>query len=142
MVSSFRESESERDTKTVNGEPIASPSASDAIENAPQSAMRSLSSRPARKELAHCSGNFRGMGLQREVSGIKKAHVCTWIVAFERLGTHREEERIVLTPYRQETRLVSAEILLEGWVEHDIALVITEQVELQLIGSRPSQVKV
>src|SRR4029453_4702851 len=93
-------------------------------------------------EVAHCSGNFRGVGLQREVSGIKKAHDRAWIVAFERLGTHREEEWIVLAPHSQETRLVSAEILLESRVERDVALVITEQVWLQLIGAGPGQVKV
>ena len=63
-------------------------------------------------------------------------------VAFERLGARREEERIVLAPHRQETRLVSAEILLESWIERDIGLVVTEQVELQLIGAGPAQVEV
>src|SRR5262245_48743012 len=91
------------------------------------------------KEVAHRSGNFRGVGLQREVSGIKKAYDCVWVVAFERLGTGREEERIVLAPHSQETRLMRAEILLESWVQRDVALVITEQVELQLIGAGPGQ---
>src|SRR5262245_66384668 len=82
------------------------------------------------------------MGLQREVSGIKQAHDRPRIVAFERFGTHREEERIVLAPHSQERRLVGAEIVLESWVERNIALVITEQVKLQLIGAGPGQVKV
>src|SRR5215813_10684363 len=63
-------------------------------------------------------------------------------VAFERLGTRREKEWIVLAPHSQQARLVGAEIRLESWVERDIALVITEQVELQLIGAGPGQIKV
>src|SRR5215813_11675925 len=63
-------------------------------------------------------------------------------VAFERLGTRREKEWIVLAPHSQQARLVGAEIRLESWVERDIALVITEQVELQLIGAGPGQVEV
>src|SRR5262245_40708823 len=81
--------------------------------------------RSAGKKVAHCSGNFRGVGLQREVSGVKKAHDCVWVVAFERLGTRREEERIVLAPHGQEPRLMTAKILLESWVQRDVALVIT-----------------
>src|SRR5262245_65923301 len=37
---------------------------------------------------------------------------------------------------------MSTKILLESWVERDVALVITEQVELQLIGAGPGQAKV
>src|SRR5262249_35244896 len=53
----------------------------------------------ARQKVAHCSGNLRGVGLQREVSGIKKSHDRTWIVAFECLRTRREKEWIILAPY-------------------------------------------
>src|SRR5215813_12971321 len=89
----------------------------------------------AAEEVAHCGRNFRGVGLQREMSGIKKAHDRTGVFSFERLGTHREDERVVLAPHRQETRVAGAEIFLESWIERDIALVIAKQVELQLIGT-------
>src|SRR5262249_7843362 len=46
----------------------------------------------AGKEAAHCTGNFGGVSPQREVSSIKKAHARAGIVAFEPLGTRRQEE--------------------------------------------------
>src|SRR5262249_48787504 len=88
-----------------------------------------------------CAGNFQGVGLQREVSGIKKAHNRAWIVAFERLGTNREEERIVLAPYRQQRRLMAPETLVAGVGKCDVAVVISEEVELRVIGAGSGQVK-
>ena len=88
----------------------------------------------ATEEVAHCCGNFRSVGLQREMSGIEEAHDRVRNVALERLGTRRQKERIVLAPHGQQWRLAGAEILLESRVECDVALVIAEQVELQLIG--------
>src|SRR5262245_47630853 len=96
----------------------------------------------AGKEVAHCTGNFRGVSLQREVSSIKKAHDRARIVAFERLGTRRQEERIVFAPYSQETRFVGAEIRLEGWVKGDVALVLTKKVGLRFLGAGPAKEKV
>jgi len=94
------------------------------------------------KEVAHCSGDFQRVCLQREVSGIEEAHDRVRHITFESLGTHWEEERIVLAPHDKEGRLVGAEIFLETWVERDVALVIAEQVELYLIGPRSGQVGV
>jgi len=48
---------------------------------------RTQVARSASEEVAHCSGDVRGVGLQREVSGIEKSHERTRIVTFERLGT-------------------------------------------------------
>src|SRR5579862_4137814 len=85
------------------------------------------------QEAANFGRNLRGVGFQREMSGIEEAHARLRQVALERLGTRRQEERIVLAPHREEGRLVRAEIALEGRVERDVALVVAEQVELRLI---------
>src|SRR5207248_7342269 len=82
------------------------------------------------------------MRLQREMPGVEKAHERFRNIAFEGLGTGREEEGIVLAPHREEGWLVGAEVRLEGRIERDVALVVAEQVELELVRARPGQVEV
>src|SRR3546814_3140144 len=82
------------------------------------------------------------MRLEREVTRVEERHRRVGIVAFERLRSRRQEERIVLAPDRQEWRLVGAEILLESRVERDVALIVAEKVELNLVGAGPCQVEV
>ena len=82
------------------------------------------------------------MCFQREVPGIEEAHDRVRNITFEGLGTHWEEERIVLAPHGKEWRLVGAEIFLETRVQCHVALVIAEQVELYLIGPRSGQIEV
>src|SRR5262249_61891833 len=82
------------------------------------------------------------MRLQREMPGVEKAHERFRNIAFEGLGARRQEEGIVLAPHREEGRLVGAEVRLEGRIERDIALVVAEQVELELVRARPGQVEV
>ena len=94
------------------------------------------------EEVADGRRDLRGVRLQREMPGIEETHDRVRDVAFERLGPWRQEERVVLAPHRQQRRLVSAEILLERRVERDIALVVAEQVELQLGRAGPAQVEV
>src|SRR5262245_6777933 len=77
------------------------------------------------KEIPYRRADLRGVGLQREVAGVQKAHLRVGDVAPVGLGPLRQEERVVLAPHRQEGRLVGAEILLEGGVERDVALVVT-----------------
>ena len=62
------------------------------------------------------------MGLEREMSGVEKAHDRARDVVLERLGARRQEERIVLAPRRQERRLVRAEVLLEGRINATLLL--------------------
>ena len=95
-----------------------------------------------REEVADRCGDFRGVSLQRKVSGVEEPHDRIWHVAFERLGARGKEERIVLTPHRKKRRPVSAEIILERRVERDIALVVAEQVELHLIGAGSGHVEI
>src|SRR5262245_54968531 len=82
------------------------------------------------------------MRFQREMAGVDEADDGPGHVAFERLGTGREEERIVPAPDRQEGWLVRSEVLLEGGVERDVALVVAEQVQLNLIRTGTGQVEV
>src|SRR5262249_9089615 len=79
------------------------------------------------------------MRFQREVARLEKVDHGTWDVALERLGARREEERIVLAPPRQERRPPRAEVLLELRIQRDIAGVVEEQVELDLVVAGPSE---
>ena len=72
----------------------------------------------------------------------KKRTVGVRDVAPEGFGAGRQEERIVLAPHRQERRLVGAEIVLEGRIERDVALVVAEQIELHLVGAGPRQIEI
>lgn len=54
----------------------------------------------AGKEVADCRRDLRGVGLQREMSGIEEAYDGVRDVPFERLSARRQEERIVLAPHR------------------------------------------
>src|ERR1700722_4800857 len=81
------------------------------------------------------------MGFQREMAGVEEAQSGAGNIALERFGARRQEERIVLAPHRQERRLVFAEIVLEGRIERDVALVVAEQIELYFVGPRTGEVE-
>src|SRR6516165_7843633 len=82
------------------------------------------------------------MRLEGEVAGVEELHIGAWNVTPECLRARRQEERIMPAPHRQERWLVAAEIRLEGRIECDVALVVTEQVELHFCGPGPGQVKI
>ena len=65
------------------------------------------------QEIADAFGDLAGMRFQGEVAGVEEAHNRMRIVPLERLGASRHKERIVLAPYRQKRRLVSAEVVLK-----------------------------
>src|SRR6202042_2168112 len=83
-------------------------------------------------ELADRRRDLCGMRLQREMSGVEEADGRIRDVALESLGAGRQEEGVVFAPHRQQGRLMGAEILLEGRIERDVALVVAHQVELHL----------
>src|SRR5262245_51326393 len=93
-------------------------------------------------ECADRRRNFCGMRLEREVSCVEKADCGVGNVFFEGLRPGRQEEGVVLTPNRQQAGLVSSEVLLERWIEGYIRLVVTEEVQLHLVGARSRQVEV
>src|SRR5262245_24787678 len=79
------------------------------------------------------------MRFQREVARLEEADHGTWNVALERLGARRQEKRIVLAPHREERRPSRAEVFLELRVQRDIAGVVEEEVELDLVVAGPSE---
>ena len=60
----------------------------------------------AGKEFADRRRDLGSVCFQRKVAGVEEAQRCVGYVALERLRPRRQEERIVLAPYRQERRLV------------------------------------
>src|SRR3984957_9279373 len=83
-------------------------------------------------ELADRRRDLCGVRLQSEMPGVEEADGRVGDVAFECLGARRQEKGIVLSPRGQKGRLVGAEILLEGRIERDVALIVAHQVELHL----------
>src|SRR6266478_9154039 len=96
----------------------------------------------AGEEFAHGCGDLFGMRLQREMAGVEEANGRTGNVAPEGFGAGRQKERIVLAPHRQERRLVCAEVVLESRIERDVALVVAEQVQLDIVGAGARQIEV
>src|SRR5262245_11706672 len=96
----------------------------------------------AREEVAHRRRDLPGVGLEREVTRVEELDRRPGNVASERLGAARQEEGIVLPPYRQEGRLVRPEVVLEGRIERDVALVVAEEVQLDLVGAAAGQIEV
>ena len=94
------------------------------------------------KEVANGSRNLLRMSFKREVARVEKTNRRSWNVAFESLGPCWQEKRIVLAPRRKEQRFLFAEVLLEGRIERDVALVIAEEVQLNFVGAGTGEIKV
>jgi hypothetical protein len=62
------------------------------------------------------------MSFKREVARVEETNGRAGNVAFERLGTPRQKEGIVLSPYGQETWFMCPEVILESWVECELLL--------------------
>src|SRR5262252_4432545 len=92
------------------------------------------------EKIADGARYFVAMRLKREVAGVKKVHLSVRDVAFERFRTRRQKERIVLAPCGQKRRLVFAQIVLEFRIERDVALVVAEEIELNLVRARARQI--
>src|SRR5262245_12876636 len=82
------------------------------------------------------------MGLQREVTSIEELDYGIGDIAPERLSAVWQEKRIIPSPRRQEARLVRPEVVLECWVESDVAPVVAEQVQLDLVSAGAGQIEV
>ena len=94
------------------------------------------------KEIADCGCNFRSVRFKCKVTGVEEADDGVRHVALERLCSRRQEERIVLAPRREKTRLMGTEILLKGRVQRDVALVVAKEVELHLVRARACEVEI
>ena len=61
------------------------------------------------------------------------------VVAREGLRASREEEWIVFAPYSEKRRLSRADVILELRVERDVVLIVTEQIEFDLVIVGPGE---
>src|SRR2546422_679850 len=79
------------------------------------------------------------MRFQREVTGVVEVYFGVRVVALERLSPGRQKERVAFAPDRKHWRPLCTEVLLELRVERDVAGIVQEQIELDLIIAGPSQ---
>src|SRR5262249_30989310 len=86
--------------------------------------------------------NLARVRFEGEMAGVEEVDDRMRDVALERFGTGWQEERIVPAPHGEKRRLAGPEILLEGRIERDGALVVAEEGELQLVRAREGQVKI
>jgi hypothetical protein len=77
------------------------------------------------------------MSLQREMSGIEQMNLCIREIALISGSTSGQKCRIMTTPDGEKRRTVLTKVGLEGWIERDVAAVIEDQIELDLL--RPSR---
>src|SRR5215471_11507376 len=91
------------------------------------------------EKVANRRRDLSRMRFQREVARLEKADHGARNVALERLGARRQEEWIILAPHREERRPPSAKVFLELRVQRDIAGVVEEQVELNLVVAGPNE---
>ena len=77
------------------------------------------------------------MGLQREMAGVEEAHVASGMSRLNASAPGGRKNGSFLPHTARKRRLMGAEIVLEGRVERDIALVVAHQVELHVGGAGP-----
>src|SRR5260370_40088259 len=73
------------------------------------------------------------------MAGAVEADLSVRNVALKSLGARRKEEGIILAPHCQQRRPLLAEILLESGVKRDVARVVEEEIELNLVIVRTSE---
>src|SRR5262249_39834609 len=71
--------------------------------------------------------------LEGEVSRLEERDLRVLDVALESLRACGHEERVSIAPDGQQRRLVPAKVILEPWIHLDIARVVEEQVQLDLV---------
>ena len=82
------------------------------------------------------------MVLEREVTRVEEFDGRVRVIAFEGIGAGRQEEGVVLAPDRQKTRFMRAEVFLEFRIERDVALVVAEEIELDLVSAGSGQIEI
>src|SRR5215510_7114244 len=93
----------------------------------------------ASEEIANDRRDLRATTLQSKMAGIEQMDFRLWVVAFERFRASRQKERIVLAPHRKKRRLLCTKVVLEFWVERDVALIVSEQIQLDLVIAGPGK---
>ena len=82
------------------------------------------------------------MGFEREVSCVEEMDFDVGVVALERLGAGRQEKGIMLAPDGEEGRPVGGEVRVEFRIKRDIARIVQEEIELDLVITRARQKRV
>jgi hypothetical protein len=89
------------------------------------------------RKLADNPGDLFPFALEGEMSGIDEMHLAVRIIALKGFDAGRQEERIVLALDREKRGPSDADEFLETWIKHDIAGVIQEQIQLDLVVAEP-----
>src|SRR5215472_18396282 len=82
------------------------------------------------------------MRLEREVAGFQQPDVGARDVTLKGLGSSGQEERVVPAPDGQQRWLARPEVLLERGVQLDVAGVVEEEIQLNLVRARTGEVVV
>jgi hypothetical protein len=109
------------------------------VREAPSLRSANLFAQLAREEVADDRRNFRAQAFEGEVTGVEEVNFRVRVVPPEGLGARRQKERIVLSPDCESRGTMSADVFLESGVERDIAVVVTKQIELDLVVARSSE---
>lgn len=91
------------------------------------------------EELFHRGRDFGEVRLYRKMPGVQELNLGIGNIASVSLGTGRDKERVVLSPYRKQRRATRAEVFLELRIERDVAGVVQKQIELNLFVARARQ---
>src|SRR5260370_40182089 len=94
------------------------------------------SSELSSQEVADGRCDLAGVGVEREMPRVEEPDFGVAVVALESLRTGRQEERVVPAPHGEQRRLAGTEVLLEFRIQRDVAGVVEEQVELDLVVAR------
>jgi hypothetical protein len=94
------------------------------------------------EEFAHGRADFVGVSFQRKVTAIDEADVGLRNVAPEGFGSCGDEERVVFSPHCQHRRTMFTQKFLDLAVNRDVGFVVAQQVQLDFVVPRTSQIKV
>jgi hypothetical protein len=96
---------------------------------------RQRSSGHGRQEVADGGGDLGRVRLEGEVAGVEEPDVGARDVALEGFGSGRKEEGVIAAPDGKQRRLAGPEVLLEVGIVLNVAGIVQEQVQLDLVGT-------
>ena len=67
------------------------------------------------------------------MSGVEEHDLRARVIPLDGIGPGREKERIGFAPHGERRWPVCTEILLELWIELDVARVVEKQIQLDLL---------
>ena len=94
------------------------------------------------QKVAYRRTDFRSVRFKSEVTGIEETDIRVRQVTAERLGTGRQEERIVSAPDCEQRWLVATEVGVEIGIGFDVGFIVAEEIELDFVDAWPCQKRV